>query len=246
LPTNYSDSTMATTIKKLRRQGHSVEDIELARQIQDGARQQGAPVRSLYEILNGLPARARPSAPPEDLTVRQLRKRGVYGQAAILVDQAALTEKNTAKAQKARDASTALKELAEREQLEFDLFRGNVMTADEYHDAIRARLMASRATPARRAIALATLQEIKRWLGWQSFTCTKTAADLCDLLGFDKVTMSDTLALLEEIGAITRVKRGRIKDITVTPEGAFRGDLMKHADQVRRYKSEVVDLASRR
>jgi len=237
---------MAITIRDLLRRGHSREDIELARQIQNAAKRQGAPSRTLYEILNGLPARARPTSPVDELTLRQLRKRGVYGQAAILVDQAALTERDVTKAQQAREASLTLKQLAEREQLEFDLFRGNVMTADQYHDAIRSRLMATKATPAERLAALATLQEIKRWLGWQSFTCSKSATDLCDLLGIKPPNMATILSLLEEIGAITRIKRGRVKDITVTPEGAFRGDLMKHADQVRRYKSEVIDISSHR
>lgn len=39
-----------------------------------------------------------------------------------------------------------------------------------------------------------------------------------------------------------RVKRGRTKIITVTPEGAFRGDVNRHAAAVNRYKGEVVPL----
>ena len=116
------------------------------------------------------------------------------------------------------------------------------MTSDQYHDAIRARLMATTASLAERAIALAVLQEIKRWMGWQVFTCTKTAAELGELLGIDKGNMARTLALLEQIGAISRVKRGRTKVITVTPEGAFRGKIDSHAELVELYKAEVVLL----
>ena len=55
--------------------------------------------------------------------------------------------------------------------------------------------------------------------------CTKTAADLCRLTGIAKPHMSVCLDLLERVGAIGRVKRGRVKLITVTPEGAFRGNV---------------------
>ncbi|MCT6565588.1 hypothetical protein N4296_13605, partial [Staphylococcus aureus] len=54
--------------------------------------------------------------------------------------------------------------------------------------------------------------------------------------------MATTLALLERIGAITRTKRGRTKLITINPEGAFRGDVTRHAEAVDRYRAEVVQL----
>lgn len=54
--------------------------------------------------------------------------------------------------------------------------------------------------------------------------------------------MATTLALLERVGAISRVKRGRTKIITVTPEGAFRGNVNNHAEAVARYSAEVVQL----
>ncbi len=234
---------MSLTLRKLRQKGYSTEDITLAQQQQEASRRAGAVARSLREILAGEQARPRIVAAPEDLTSRQLRRRGRYGQAALLADQEALNEKDPSRAIKAREASATLKELATRPpHLEFDLFRGNVMTADQYHDVIRTRLMATDATPAERAIALAVLQEIKRWLGWQTFICTKNAAELGELLGFNKVTISDTLSLLEKIGAMTRAKQGRVKIITVTPEGAFRGDLNQHAELMDQYKSEVIPL----
>lgn len=232
---------MGRTLRDLRRQGYSETDLALARHQQEANRRAGAPLRSLGEILAGQLPRPRPGAAPEDLSVRQLRRRGRYGQAALLADQQALVETDELRAIQAREAALKLKELAGGPDcIEFNIFRGNVMTSDQYHDAIRTRLMATKATPAERATALAVLGEIKRWMGWQVFTCTKTAAELGDLLGFNKVTMSDTLALLEQIGAIGRVKRGRIKVITITPEGAFRGKIDSHPEVVEHYKAEVM------
>lgn len=231
---------MAISMKDLRARGYSDEDIGLARLTQEGQRRSGGHVQSLTTILTGRVPTNTPKA-VEDLSARQLRRRGRYGQAALLADQEALAEKDPSRASKAREASGLLKELAARpSQLEFDFWGGNWMTADQYHDAIRERLMATTATPAERMTALGVLQEIKRWLGWQSFTCTKTAAELGDLLGVNKTDMSFALARLEEIGAIIRVKRGRTKVITVTPEGAFRGDVNKHAEVMDRYKAEVI------
>ncbi|MBD0274956.1 MAG: ArsR family transcriptional regulator, partial [Acetobacteraceae bacterium] len=56
--------------------------------------------------------------------------------------------------------------------------------------------------------------------------------------------ISASLKVLEEVGAIRRVKRGRTKVITVTPEGAYRGNIHNHAETVDRYKAEVFDLFS--
>ncbi|MCB5946109.1 ArsR family transcriptional regulator, partial [Acidocella sp. KAb 2-4] len=70
----------------------------------------------------------------------------------------------------------------------------------------------------------------------------KVAADLAEMRGIDKAHMARTLALLERVGAISRVKRGRSKIIAVTPEGAFRGDLSRHGEAVARYSAEVVQL----
>ena len=86
------------------------------------------------------------------------------------------------------------------------------------------------------------LSEIKRWLGWQDFTCQKSAADLCDLLEIKPPHMATALALLEKVGAITRMKRGRSKIIAVSPEGAFRGQLDQHNAVMERYKAQVVPL----
>jgi len=222
------------------REGYQEGDIRLALATQEGQRRVGCYVQSLKTILTGIPSLNTPK-PVEDLSSRQLRKRGRYGQAALLADQEALEEIDPTRAEQARAASGVLKQLARKpSQLEFDFWGGNWMTADQYHDAIRDRLIATGATPATRTTAIAVLQEIKRWLAWQNFTCTKTAAELGDLLGLHKMVISEALSLLENVGAIVRVKRGRTKVITVTPEGAYRGSVNNHASVMDLYKAEVI------
>ncbi|OYV88770.1 MAG: hypothetical protein B7Z57_14545, partial [Acidiphilium sp. 37-60-79] len=125
----------------------------------------------------------------------------------------------------------------------FDFFGGgNVSLGHQYIDAVQARLMATNATPAERDAALATLLLITRHLEWQGYACTKIAADLAEMRGVDKGDMARTLVLLERVGAIGRVKRGRTKIIAVTPEGAFRGKIDNHGEAVERYKAEVIQL----
>jgi hypothetical protein len=235
---------MAVTAAELRRRGYSDDDIRLAQMTQEANRRAGAPSRTLAEVLAGQQARPRSAAPVEDLTARQLRRRGTYGQAALLVDQAALGERDPARAAQARLLGHGLKAMAERPvQLEFDFFGGgNVSLGHQYIDAVQARLMATNATPAERNAALATLLLITRHLEWQSYVCTKIAADLAEMQGVKRQDMKDTLALLEQVGAIHRVKRGRTKIIAVTPEGAFRGKIDNHGEAVERYRAEVIQL----
>ena len=235
---------MAVSTTELRRRGYSDDDIRLAQTVQEANRRAGAPSRTLAEVLAGQPARPRPGVPVEDLTARQLRRRGSYGQAALLADQAALAETDPHRAAEARYHASGLKALARKPvQLEFDFFRGgNMSLGHQYIDAVQARLMATKTTAAERNAALATLLLITRHLGWQDYTCTKTASDLAEMQEVDKSDMAKTIALLESIGAINRVKRGRTKVITVTPEGAFRGDVNHHAEAVERYKAEVIQL----
>lgn len=235
---------MAVSTAELRRRGYSADDLTLARLQQEAVRRAGGEMRSLGEILTGKPARPRSAATPDDLTARQLRRRGRYGQAALLADQAALQEADPERAVQARYHAVGLKALARKSnQIEFDLLGGgNVSLGNQYIDAVQARLMATKATPAERDAALATLLLVVRHLIWQTYTCEKTAAELAEMRGVQKSHMAETLVLLESIGALGRVKRGRTKVITVTPEGAFRGRIDNHAAVVDRYKAEVVQL----
>lgn len=234
---------MSVSLKELRRRGHSDEDIRLARLTQDGARRSGGPARSLAQILAGRPARSLSEASVEELTPRQLRRQGSYGQAALIAKQAALSDADHDRADRARFHANALASLGRVRTGEYDLLgAGNVSIGHQYIDAVQARLMESSATAVERAMALATLLLITRHLAWQDYTCTKVAADLAEMQGVQKTHMSATLKLLESVGAISRVKKGRTKIITVTPEGAFRGKMDNHAEAVARYSAEVVQL----
>lgn len=234
---------MTASNRDLRRQGYPQADIDLAERQREAEARQGGTVRSLSEVLAGKPARPRPDAAPTDLTARQLRVRGRYAQAALLTDQEALIEECADRTFEAREIARRLKALARRPvQLEFDFFMANTSLGHQYHDAILERLKGTNAPPSTQRTALATLAVIVRWLGWQTFECKKNAAELADLLDMDTAGMARTLALLESVGAITRIKRGQMKIITITPEGAYRGDIKRHAEAVDRYKAEVVPL----
>ncbi len=104
-----------------------------------------------------------------------------------------------------------------------------------------ARLNAAAPTLAQRHQALAILWQIMRHLGWETHECTKTAVDLCEITRTEPSQMARTLQLLEDVGAIRRIRRGRTKVITVTPEGAFRGDVRNHAQAVERYRRDVIE-----
>jgi len=220
--------------------GITAEDLELAKITQDAQRKRGGRVQSLAEIC-GLAKPRGQTAQVVDITPKQLRRRGALGQAALLADQHALAERSPERAEQARLASQLLKQLAQPYQFEFDFFGGgNVSIAHQYQDAVTERLFAAAATKAKALEAQAVLWQITRHLRWQSYVCDKTAADLCEITRTDKAQMARTLDLLEQVGAIRRVKKGRTKVITVTPEGAYRGDVNKHNEAVQRYHLEVI------
>ncbi len=111
----------------------------------------------------------------------------------------------------------------------------------QYQDAVTERLFEVAKTNAQAKEAGMILWTICRHLGWQSYECTKTAVDLCEITRTKASQMSRALALLEQVGAIKRVKKGRAKIITVTPEGAFRGNINDHGQVVERYNLEMID-----
>lgn len=230
-------------IRELCQMGVSREDIEIAKATQAAQRRNGSSVQSIGVICGVVQQRERHNPnPPTSLTERAMRKRGTYDQAALLLDQQALQESSPERAMQARVAAKAAKSLSASQQLEFDFFGGgNVSLAFQYQDAINERLRNSGRTIAQQQQAKAVLWDIVRHLGWQSYECAKTAADLCDISQIKPPHMADTLKLLEDVGAINRVKRGRAKVITVTPEGAFRGNVNNHAQTVERYKLDVIE-----
>ena len=232
------------SIRELRRMGASDEDIALARATQAAQRRVGAPIQSLGVIMGLVAPRPRRGAPcrPVDFTARALRHRGRYDQAALLLDQRALEERDAERALQARELARAVEALGAAGRIEFDFFGGgNVSIAHQYQDAVIERLTRAAPTAAARDRAIATLWVIVRNLAWQSHECTKSAAELAAVLGYDKGLMARTLKLLEEVGAIRRVRRGRSKVITVTPEGAFRGNVNTHGEAVERYRLDVIE-----
>ena len=230
-------------IDELRRLGITSEDIDMARTTQEAQRRNGSPVQSIAVLVGAAQPRQRPNLnPPVDLTDRALRRRGAYDQAALLLDQQALRESSPERAAKAREAALAAKELSASNQLEFDFFGGgNVSIAFQYQDAVTERLFEAAKTTAQAKEAGMILWVICRHLAWQSYECSKTAADLCEITHTKPPHMANALKLLEEVGAIRRVKRGRNKIITVTPEGAFRGNVNNHAQAVERYRLDVIE-----
>lgn len=229
--------------KDLRHAGVSQEDIEIAKLTQLAQRRSGASVQSIGVIVGAVQQRHRYDPnPPTNLTDRAMRKRGTYDQAALLLDQQALQESSPERAMKAREAAKAAKELSSAQQLEFDFFGGgNVSIAFQYQDAVTERLFEAAKTPAQAYHAQAVLWQICRHLGWQTYECTKTAADLCEITRTKPPHMAHALKLLEQVGAIHRVKRGRVKVIAVTPEGAFRGKVENHGKTVERFKLDVIE-----
>jgi predicted ArsR family transcriptional regulator len=95
-------------------------------------------------------------------------------------------------------------------------------------------------------MASMVMAEVVRWLPWKDAACSKTAAEMADLLKIRPADVTQSLKTLEEVGAIKRVPRGRTKLIYVNPEGACRGPIDQHASAVDRYRAEVVDLADHR
>lgn len=228
------------TIYNLRGMGVSQDDIEIAKATQAAQRRNGSPVQTLGAIC-GVVTQPRQNA-PVSLTDRAMRKRGTYDQAALLFDQQALQENSPERAAKARLAAQIGKELSSSAQLEFDFFGGgNVSISFQYGFAVSRRLKETGKPISEINRAKAVVWEIVQNLGWQTYECSKTAGDLAEATGIDKADMSRTLQLLESVGAIKRVQCGRGKVITVTPEGAFRGNIHHHAESVERYKLDVID-----
>jgi len=226
--------------EELRRRGISDEDLDIARIVQQAQRANGARVQQRAVIVGAVPERR--ATPPVDIIDRQMRKRGTYDQAALLLDQEALREDDPDRAERAREAARLAKTLSAEKPKEFDFFGGgNMSLAFEYMDAITERLQQSGVTLAKQHQAIALLWKICRHLGWQSYECDKSAAELCDLTGIDKASMAQALTLLEDVGAIRRIKKGRSKVITVTPEGAYRGNVHHHGKVVERYRLDVIE-----
>ncbi len=69
----------------------------------------------------------------------------------------------------------------------------------------------------------------------------KTAVQLCDVVRTEPANMARAFHLLKDVGTIRRVRQGRVKVITVTPEGAFRGSVNEHGRAAGRYRLDVIE-----
>lgn len=204
--------------------------------------------RSVRDVLEGRPQRGS-RGPQEGLTVQ----RGRGAQPASLLDAmmaktqggavkvaAAILRSEAAKLDPVMRAT--LRRVAEqaegvtsgRARLQFDLFAsgGNVSVGRQYWAWVRTQLRDRAITTHQRTLALAVLAELMQHLRFAAEDVDVTAEDLVQLMGVDKVSISKTLTLLEEIGAIARERHGRTKRILITPEGAFRGGLADHQTAV--------------
>ncbi len=95
-----------------------------------------------------------------------------------------------------------------------------------------ARLTASGAAPADRRDALAVLAAILADLEPQSFTSARNAESTAELLGLDPAAWSRTIRLLEDAGAVVRVKRRGRRGIAVTPDRAAQIGRPRDSDAV--------------
>ena len=237
------------SIRELKQMGVSQQDLDAARATQEAQRRNGSPVVPLAVICGVQEKRPKGNKNATanlsdilDMTGPAMRKRGRYDQAALLLDQVALSERSPERASEARELASRAKVLGQSVQLDFDFFGGgNVSIAFQYQDAVTERLFDAASSTAQAKEAMSILWTICRHLGWQTYECTKTVSDLCEITRTDKSYMSRALDLLEQVGAITRVKRGPVKIITVTPEGAFRGAIKEHGKTVKKYRLEVIE-----
>jgi DNA-binding MarR family transcriptional regulator len=199
----------------------------------------------LQTILTGEQPR-RPTT-PVDLTDRQLRKRGRYGQAALILDQQALQEDDLLRAAKARQAAQIAKELAVKPvQLEFDFWARNFTMSTNYITTMNDRIKALDVTPAQMNALRAAILLIGTNIRWGTSETAINATELAAELGMKKTHVSVLLDQLEKIGAIYRVKKGRTKIIHVNPEGVYRGkmDPDSHGKAVEQF-AKVVDFKPR-
>ena len=209
----------------------------------------GGAKRSLRQILGGVPQSgpgrqgkaSKVAGEVVDLTPRQLRRRGVVGQAALLLAAGAELETDPERRDELRQLAQSARAAAAPKQLEFNFFAGNTSVAHEYWDAIDARLRPL-TNPGMHRDCHAALGHIVRHLKWQSSESNVTAAQLAELMRMDKAAVSRVLKLLEQIGAIVRTpnpKNRREKAIRINPEAAYYGDLNKHAETVQEFSTVV-------
>ena len=112
----------------------------------------------------------------------------------------------------------------------------------DYHDKIRDKFKKLDITFDERMACVVVLSEICQSLKYESYDCGKYIDEISSILCIEISEARKIIEMLENVRAITVIKRGQTKVITVSPEGAYRGDLNHHAEVMDRYKAEVVPL----
>lgn len=204
----------------------------------------GRPGRSVWEILEGRPQRGqnpkpqglnlhaagRQRAPTKggDVLAAMLDGNGLRGAAALA--RATTPSLDPVTRAEVRKAAERLERLADgKVQLEFDLWGGgSVNLGHEYWDEIQRRLIATGVSPVQQAIAQAVVAQMMRRLEFGKSRVDLTASELSEIMRMEPANISRILKLLESVGAIWREPRGRIKEIHLNPEGAFRGGPGQH------------------
>ena len=97
----------------------------------------------------------------------------------------------------------------------------------DYHNMMHERIYRYAPTRAKAHHTWAVLSAICCHLNLKTHECTKTVPQLCELTLSSQSDMSDILGLLENIGAIRRIKHGDADLICVTPVGSGPADREK-------------------
>lgn len=195
--------------------GRSAREV-LESQPQKGSRTQG----------EGLTLHKGRHAPTSLLDAMLARTEGGAVKAAAAVLRAEAVKLDPVRRATLRNVATLAEDVTRgRARIQFDLYAsgGNVSVGKQYWSWVRTQLRERQMTTHQRTLAMALLAELIQHLRFAAEDVDVTAEDLVDLMGIDKASVSRTLAVLEEVGAIAREQHGRMKRILITPEGAFRG-----------------------
>lgn len=229
-----------TELRRFRRQGVDEDTLALAVATQDGQRRTRGKCQSLDDILAGRPwpTPRTKGADVVPLSDRQHRRRGLLGQNALNLHEAAMLEPDPEKAAVLHRMAQELRVLSSPVQLEFNFLKGNWSVSDDYLDAVMTRL---RGKPHENE-ACKVLLGLMRFVGkLDPESKFGTQDELAAYVGMQRPHVTRAMKLLEEIGAIKRVRKGRASKVFITPEGVYRGSMDKHAETVARY-AKVVEL----
>jgi len=116
---------------------------------------------------------------------------------------------------------------------------------DPFLDLIVARLRATNASLAERTIALAVLQQVRRWLDFETLICTKSGTEIAREIGVQKENLPPVMARLEQVGAIRREKMGRYKIIALPPESILRRTALENSEAAsERFEPTLIPLTT--